>query len=123
MEAQNSNDVRTVEIRSRPKMLTETIASMTTDQKQVVKSMGFGGVLGLKLKSLSKDFVLFVIDQLDPVQMVLHTHNGDIPINRLAVHEVYGFPMGHKKFISRHVTNYNSELGELWKEHTKKNSV
>ncbi|GJR73621.1 hypothetical protein Tco_0085986 [Tanacetum coccineum] len=87
MEAQNSNDVRNVEIRSRPKMLTETIASMTRDQKQVVKSMGFGGVLGLQLKSLSKDFVLFVIDQLDPVQMVIHTHNGDIPIDRLAISE------------------------------------
>lgn len=121
MEAQNENvNVKSLELRSRPKMLTDTIARMTREQKQVVRDMGFAGVLQLKLRSISREFARFVIGQLDTDHMVIHTPNGDIPIDRMAVHEVLGFPLGHKKIIRRNVTNYDSDLSKEWKEYSMK---
>ena len=74
MEAQNENvNVKSLELRSRPKILTDTIARMTREQKQVVRDMGFAGVLQLKLRSISREFARFVIGQLDTDHRVIHT--------------------------------------------------
>ncbi|PWA34376.1 hypothetical protein CTI12_AA619720 [Artemisia annua] len=109
-------ETKSLELRSRPNMLTKTIGGMTREQKEVVRDMGFGGLLQLKLRSIPKEFARFVINQLD--DLVLHTPNGDIPIDRMAVHEVLGFPLGHKKIECRNVSNYDSDLSQEWKEYS-----
>ncbi|GJY99025.1 retrovirus-related pol polyprotein LINE-1 [Tanacetum coccineum] len=107
-------------------MLTEAIAGMTDEQKRVVTEMGFGGLLKLTLKTIPAAFVRYVVGLLDTDEMVfdtpkwieaiagmtdeqkrvlldemvLDTPKGKIPIDRMAIHEVLGFPLGNRRSAS-----------------------
>ncbi|GJZ58966.1 hypothetical protein Tco_0614782 [Tanacetum coccineum] len=100
-------------------MLTEAIAGMTHEQKRVVTEMGFGGLLKLTLKTIPAAFARYVVGLLDTDEMVLDTPKGKIPIDRMAVHEILGFPLGNRQILRRRVSNYNTELAKQWKSYSK----
>nr|GEY14186.1 hypothetical protein [Tanacetum cinerariifolium] len=100
-------------------MLTKAIAIMTHEQKRVVTEMGFGGLLKLTLETIPVAFAWYVVGLLDTDEMVLDTPKGKIPIDRMAVHEILGFPLGNRQILRRKVSNYNTELAKQWKSYSK----
>ncbi|KAD4888404.1 hypothetical protein E3N88_20477 [Mikania micrantha] len=63
-------------------------------------------------------FARYVASYLNTYDMVINTPNGNIPVDRMAVHEVLGFPMGHKKIQCKRVSNYDTPLALQWKKHS-----
>lgn len=107
--------------RSRPKLLAETIAELTAQQKNVVSEMGFKSLLKLTINEIPGKFARHVVSCvrcLETEDIVITTPKGDIRVDSMAVHNVYGFPMGHKKIYRKRTSNYDDPLTTQWKNHS-----
>lgn len=90
---------------------------MTASQKQVIEEMGFGSLVHIDIASIPKNLAFYVVTQLDTDAMVIRTRDGEILINRAAVHRVYGFPMGNTIIKHPLSSHYNDVTTNQWIEH------
>lgn len=73
-----------------------TIVELTIGQMNKVSKLGFGGIMKFNLEGMERrDFLCFLMDRIDPVEMVIHISGGrSIPITTHTVKCILGSPCG-----------------------------
>ena len=94
-EVRVSNSMPSIRIRTTPAQLATVMTSLTPAQKECIKGMGFGSMIGFNIDKLPGKLVYHVVDNFDGTEMVIKNRAGDIQIDRDSVHDVFGIPKGH----------------------------
>lgn len=81
------------------KRLVDVLKNLTEEQKEVVKSMGFGGMIKFEVKSVDKNLILSLADCFDPVSRSILIHGKKIEVNSNLVQKNFGIPCGKKNFL------------------------
>ena len=81
-------------IKTSPAAMVECIQNLNEEQKEVVREMGFGGLLGMKLVRAPTKLAKYLVEHLDDRSLVINTPGGRIGITPELVHEVFGVPIG-----------------------------
>ncbi|XP_057249347.1 uncharacterized protein LOC130590809 [Beta vulgaris subsp. vulgaris] len=95
-EVGRKNSVRKFGSRMSPSGLQSMIESMSSEQRQAVKDIGFGVFLELGFGALNNKLSLWLIENFDPYSRTLYVRDGKITIDREDVQVTLGLPMGSK---------------------------
>lgn len=95
------------------------VNSMNHNQKECVRSLGFGSLIDMKTQSILAKLCYFVVDSFDPLEMVIKTEVSNILVTREDVNRVLGLPMGVDQLNSVDLRG-NEEWYEIWKDQFKK---
>ncbi|PWA73469.1 Peptidase C48, SUMO/Sentrin/Ubl1 [Artemisia annua] len=71
------------------------IPKLSTKQREDIKEMGFGDVLGFKIKDVPTRLSYWLLDNFDEDRCVLNVDGKAISITRETVRDVLGIPMGN----------------------------
>ena len=105
--------IRNIRLRTSPAQLAVVMTSLNHKQRQFVKDIGFGSLLGFSIDSLPGKLVYYVVDSFDSKEMVIKTSRGDIKCDRQAVHDVFGVPMGPTNIYDLEESS-NNDLENEW---------
>ncbi|KAL8226093.1 hypothetical protein R6Q57_018650 [Mikania cordata] len=86
-----------IRVRNNPSHLFDLVQSLTEQQKNVVKSIGFSGALQFKLDGVPTCLGLWLITNYDHTTNTLHLGSHTISITRDLVRDVLGIPMGGRQ--------------------------
>ncbi|KAK9049738.1 hypothetical protein SSX86_031293 [Deinandra increscens subsp. villosa] len=78
--------------RCSPRKLVSTIKCLTKEQREVVKSMGFGKFLKFNLQGIPQKLGHFVLDNFSKSSMQIHVRGGSIKIDEEAISNLTGLP-------------------------------
>ncbi|KAL8228538.1 hypothetical protein R6Q57_016122 [Mikania cordata] len=87
--------------RCSPKPLFNAIRKLSSKQKQVVKQMGFGGVLSLQVEGVPQRMGFYVVDMFDEVNMEIRVSCGNIKVDEESFHNLLGVPKDCVDLLSR----------------------
>jgi hypothetical protein len=75
--------------------LVKLYEGMSDHQRQMIDSVGFGGLLNCRCSQIFPELCHFLLESYDPIYSALvFPGRGLIPINEATVHRVMGIPMG-----------------------------
>ncbi|KAL9677104.1 hypothetical protein QQ045_005331 [Rhodiola kirilowii] len=81
------------ETRTTPNTLTEALVSLSDQQKIAVASMGFKGILHLRITKINTQLAKWLLESFDSKTSMLTTKRGDAEIIPMDVNNMLGLPM------------------------------
>ncbi|KAI3522370.1 hypothetical protein L1887_00092 [Cichorium endivia] len=106
---------RTLSTRMTPGKLSLTLKTLSDVQKDAVKKMGFGSLLGMNLDNIPGKLNYMLVDNYDPTRNRLKVNNGWINITKELVHDIMGLPMGGENIKELESCAYNDPVLQQWK--------
>ncbi|MFS8031116.1 hypothetical protein Hanom_Chr17g01541971 [Helianthus anomalus] len=73
---------------------------LTRRQRNVVRSMGFGKILNLRVSDVNAQLAYFVVDSLDTDKMEINVGDRKIRVNKEGVRRIMGVPYGGIRVVS-----------------------
>ncbi|KAJ9552188.1 hypothetical protein OSB04_016233 [Centaurea solstitialis] len=119
-ESKKVGNTTGIKLRTTPSPLFSAIRSLSIAQEECLKDMGFGGLLGMKLDGIPSNLGFYVAKNFNPENMTLNTSSGPIHINREAIHDMIGAPMGHLNFDDRATDDHGATIKRDWMMQFKK---
>lgn len=98
-----------------PGKLSLTLKTLSDVQKEAVKKMGFGSLLGMNLDTIPGKLNYMLVDNYDPTRNRLKVNNRWINITKELVHDVMGLPMGGENIKELESCAYNDPVLQQWK--------
>uniref|UniRef100_M1BDZ2 Ubiquitin-protein ligase n=1 Tax=Solanum tuberosum TaxID=4113 RepID=M1BDZ2_SOLTU len=86
--------------RCSPGRLLNVLQRLTPDQKEAVKSMGFGNILGLRCRTLRRSLCLWLLERFNTVRRSLEICGERIPLTPRDVELVMGLPASGKDVVN-----------------------
>lgn len=86
--------------RCSPGRLLNVLQRLTPDQKEAVKSMGFGSILGLRCRTLRRSLCLWLLERFNTVRRSLEICGERIPLTPRDVELVMGLPASGKDVVN-----------------------
>ncbi|XP_076911526.1 uncharacterized protein LOC143569526 [Bidens hawaiensis] len=86
--------------RCSPGRLVNVLKHFTDDQKEAVKSMGFGSLLDLKCRTLRRSLCLWLLERFNTIRRSLEICGERIPLNPRDVQLVMGLPAAGKEVVN-----------------------
>ncbi|MFS7936497.1 hypothetical protein Hanom_Chr05g00416281 [Helianthus anomalus] len=77
-----------------PNKMFEVVGMLTRWQRNVVRKMGFGKILKLKVSDINASLAYFVVDRLDTVKMEINLGDRQIKIDKECIRKIMGVPYG-----------------------------
>ncbi|KAJ9562278.1 hypothetical protein OSB04_007438 [Centaurea solstitialis] len=84
----------TLKIRTSPNSLYLAIQSLSNEQRDWVRSIGFESILELKIDVIPSKMAFYIVNNLDFENLKLYVAGGMITITPSMVHDVFGLPIG-----------------------------
>lgn len=86
--------------RCSPGRLFNVLQHLTAEQKDAVKSMGFGNLLGLRCRTLRRSLCLWLLERFNTTRRSLEICGGHIPLNPKDVELVMGLASSGKDVVN-----------------------
>ena len=109
------NDADRVHVRVSLLSLHRLIPNLSPKQRQDVTDMGFGSVLGFKIKDVPTKLGFWLLENFNEDTCVLDVDGKQISITKETVRDVLGLPMGIVSVESRDETDFRHPLVVEWK--------
>ncbi|KAJ0485815.1 hypothetical protein HanHA89_Chr14g0572631 [Helianthus annuus] len=87
-----SNNWPKIKTRSAPMQLYKCIKSLTSNQQEDVKRMGFGKMLSFNISSIPAKLAHYVVDHFNTEEMAIEMSCGSISVDVESVHDLFGIP-------------------------------
>ncbi|XP_042753309.1 uncharacterized protein LOC122195461 [Lactuca sativa] len=97
--------------RCSPEALLSLILGMSKEQKEYVRSMGFGALLKMKITDIPLKLGFYVLQKFDSERMVIDIEGKELKVTAESVHDMLGIPIGGTKL---------TQLDQWPKDDTKK---
>ncbi|PWA93300.1 hypothetical protein CTI12_AA071390 [Artemisia annua] len=110
------SDVDRVHVRVSLWSLHRLIPNLSPKQKLDVMDMGFGAVLGFRVKDVPTRLGYWLLDNLDEETCVLNVDGKSISITRETVRDVLAIPMGNVHVEARDEADFRHHLVVEWKQ-------
>ncbi|CAI9270087.1 unnamed protein product [Lactuca saligna] len=109
--------------RCSPEALLSIILGMSKEQKESVRSMGFGAFLKMKITDIPLKLGFYVLQKFDSERMVIDIEGKELKVTAESVHDMLGIPIGGTKLTQLdHWPKYDTSYDE-WKKQFKKDSI
>lgn len=92
-----------------------TIQSLSVEQGQAVRDMGFSTLLLMKTDHLPTAMSYFVVGNFDTKEMVLKVEKGGIKADRRSVRRILGLPMGANELSNLPVRPEEDDCYDKWR--------
>ncbi|KAK9049270.1 hypothetical protein SSX86_031763 [Deinandra increscens subsp. villosa] len=102
--------------RTSPKQLHSGISKLTNPMRAIVRRMGFGKILTLKIDNIPQKLGHFVVDKLDTKRMVIVTEKGDIKVDKESLSLLLDIPEGGVDITTMEKPKKKSEVFKAWKK-------
>lgn len=99
-----------------PKSLHTAVQSLTNEQKDVLKKIGFESILNIKLDIIPSKIAFFVVDKYNFQQNRLITKYGTLEITPRSVNEILGVPIGGKDILTLPEYPEEHPIVDQWKK-------
>ncbi|XP_020203981.1 protein MAIN-LIKE 1 isoform X2 [Cajanus cajan] len=96
--------------RCSPGRLFNVLQHLTPEQKEAVKSMGFGNLLGLRCRTLRRSLCLWLLDRFDTTNCSLEICNVRMPLTPKDVESVLGLAASGKEVVNSGPEDLISDL-------------
>ena len=83
--------------RCSPEALLSIILGMSKEQKESVRSMGFGALLKMKITDIPLKLGFYVLQKFDSERMVIDIEGKELKVTAESVHDMLGIPIGGTK--------------------------
>lgn len=111
----NKKSKHALRTRTSPKVLFTTIKDLSDAQKQAVKDIGMGCLLGMKLDGVPQRIGYHVVDNLNTNTMCIGLETGNIKITEQSIHEILGLPVDGIDIESFQPPTGSTDLLQIWK--------
>ncbi|KAJ0606844.1 hypothetical protein HanHA89_Chr03g0089731 [Helianthus annuus] len=105
-----------IRTRSSPRKMYECIYALTEKQRKIVRKMGFGKILSLKVDTIPGKVAHFVVDQFDPNTMEIKFGRIAIKVDEEAIHQLLGLPNSGFDLTAVTPPKENTALGKAYKK-------
>ncbi|KAJ0807253.1 hypothetical protein HanOQP8_Chr00c064g0739511 [Helianthus annuus] len=105
-----------IRTRSSPRKMHECIYALTEKQRKIVRKMGFGKILSLKVDTIPGKVAHFVVDQFDPNTMEIKFGRIAIKVDEEAIHQLLGLPNSGFDLTAVTPPKENTALGKAYKK-------
>ncbi|KAK9061932.1 hypothetical protein SSX86_019116 [Deinandra increscens subsp. villosa] len=102
--------------RCSPRKLVSTIKCLTKEQREMVKSMGFGKFLKFNLQGIPQKLGHFVLDNFSKSSMEIHVRGGSIKIDEEAISNLTGLPNNGVRLDTINPTQNLCEKVKEWRD-------
>lgn len=100
--------------RCSPGRLFNVLQRLTPEQKNAVKSMGFGSLLGLRCRTLRRSLCLWLLERFDTTSCRLEICNEHIPLTPKDVEIVMGLSASGKEVVNSGPEELISDLRNIY---------
>ncbi|KAK9054194.1 hypothetical protein SSX86_025272 [Deinandra increscens subsp. villosa] len=100
--------------RCSPGRLVNVLKHFTVDQKEAVKSMGFGSLLDLKCRTLRRSLCLWLLERFNTIRRSLEICGERIPLHPHDVELVMGLPASGKEVVNSGPDDLVAELRQKY---------
>lgn len=92
-----------IRLRTTPSAFNNAVSLLSDEQKEAVRSFGFGSLLDFNIATLPHMLCHFVVENFDVTSSEIRSGAGVIKVDKEAVHDVFGIPMGETPITSVNV--------------------
>nr|KAJ0214177.1 hypothetical protein LSAT_V11C400224810 [Lactuca sativa] len=109
--------------RCSPEALLSIILGMSKEQKESVRSMGFGALLKMKITDIPLKLGFYVLQKFDFERMVIDIEGKELKVTAESVHDMLGIPIGGTKLTQLDQWPKDDTSYDEWKQQFKKDSI
>ncbi|CAI9280912.1 unnamed protein product [Lactuca saligna] len=109
--------------RCSPEALLSIILGMSKEQKEFVRSMGFGALLKMKITDIPLKLGFYVLQKFDYERMVIDIEGKELKVTAESVHDMLGIPIGGTKLTQLDQWPKDDTSYDEWKQQFKKDSI
>ncbi|CAH1430227.1 unnamed protein product [Lactuca virosa] len=80
--------------RCSPESLLSIILGLSKQQKECVRSMGFGSLLKMKMTDIPLKLGFYILQKFDYERMVIDVEGKELKVTTQSVHDMLGIPTG-----------------------------
>nr|KAJ0197955.1 hypothetical protein LSAT_V11C700354070 [Lactuca sativa] len=99
--------------RCSPEVLLSIILGMCKEQKEFVRSMGFGALLKIKIIDIPLKLGFYVLQKFDYERMVIDIEGKELKVTSESVHDMLGIPCNKNVIVSTTQADFNFKLNFL----------
>ncbi|CAI9286695.1 unnamed protein product [Lactuca saligna] len=103
--------------------LLSIILGMSKEQKESVRSMGFGALLKMKITDIPLKLGFYVLQKFDYERMVIDIEGKELKVTAESVHDMLGIPIGGTKLTQLDQWPKDDKSYDEWKQLFKKDSI
>ncbi|CAI9294481.1 unnamed protein product [Lactuca saligna] len=105
------------------KALLSIILGMSKEQKESVRSTGFGALLKMKITDIPLKLGFYVLQKFDSERMVIDIEGKELKVTVESVHDMLGIPIGGTKLTQLDQWPKDDTSYDEWKQQFKKDSI
>ncbi|CAI9285489.1 unnamed protein product [Lactuca saligna] len=109
--------------RCSPEELLSIILGMSKEQKESVRSMGFGALLKMKITDIPLKLGFYVLQNFDSERMVIDIERKELKVTAESVHDMLGIPICGTKLTQLDQWPKDDTSYDEWKQQFKKDSI
>ncbi|CAI9260370.1 unnamed protein product [Lactuca saligna] len=107
-------ELPSINTRSTPGLMTDAVSSLTSEQKDWVKRMGFKAFLKINIKSIPLKLCHFVLKHYDEGTNNILIKGKRIKITKEKIHKVFGLPKTGKSLFDLHKVSEDHQVFDGW---------
>ena len=107
-------ELPSINTRSTPGLMTHAVSSLTSEQKDWVKRMGFKAFLKINIKSIPLKLCHFVLEHYDEGTNSILIKGKRIKITKEKIHKVFGLPKSGKSLFDLHKVSEDHQVFNGW---------
>ncbi|CAH1421048.1 unnamed protein product [Lactuca virosa] len=107
-------ELPSINTRSTPNLMTDVVSSLTSEQKDWVKRMGFKAFLKINIKSIPLKLCHFVLEHYDEGTNNILIKGKRIKITKEKIHKVFGLPKTGKSLFDLDMVSEDHQVFDGW---------
>nr|KAJ0224105.1 hypothetical protein LSAT_V11C200068370 [Lactuca sativa] len=107
-------ELPSINTRSTPGLITDVVSSLTSEQKDWVKRMGFKAFLKINIKSIPLKLFHFVLEHYDEGTNNIPIKGKRIKITKEKIHKVFGLPKTGKSLFDLDMVSEDHQVFDGW---------
>ncbi|CAI9296588.1 unnamed protein product [Lactuca saligna] len=115
VEDDRSKELHKISCRMSPKSIYMAVKGMSYSQKEMVRRMGFGAFLDIKLDSVSSRLDYYLVEKFRAKTSTIKTNKGEILITKKTVEEMFGLPSEGLDYNQLVECDKTETIIEAWK--------
>ncbi|CAH1423755.1 unnamed protein product [Lactuca virosa] len=112
-------ELPSINTRSAPGLMTDAVSSLTSEQKDWVKRMGFKSFLKINIKSIPLKLCHFVLEHYDEGTNSILIKGKRIKITKEKIHKVFGLPKTEKSLFDLDMVSEDHQVFDGWMKELK----
>ncbi|XP_019185968.1 PREDICTED: uncharacterized protein LOC109180714 [Ipomoea nil] len=106
-------------VRTSPKQLCALVSSLSPEQHQAVRDMGFGSLLNATLSLCDCELLRYLLERFDVGRCSIHLEEEELLLGDDDVQKTLGIPRGQQTVVEAEITSKDPQftgLVELWRQ-------